>query len=137
MSPTTTNASAQINLGGVWDVEMVGQGPVLPFTVVQSGVNVKMETDSVQVDKHPNIAAMNKIGRAKGGLVLTSTRLKGAGTLNGRELNVLVNYVTVPDEIAFATGTLTAKVDDGDRVMQGTLLFIGDKDGQPLKLTRR
>jgi TIR domain len=137
MSPTTTSTPAQVDLAGVWDVEMLGKGPLPPFNLVQNGVNVKMETDSVQVDKHPNIAAMNKIGKVKGGLVLTSTRLKGAGTLTGRELNVLVNYVTVPDEIAFATGTLTAKVDDGDRVIQGTLLFIGDKDGLPLKLTRR
>ena len=137
MFSTTTNAPAQIDLAGVWDVEMLGKGPLPPFNLVQNGVNVKMETESVQVDKHPNIAAMNKIGKAKGGLVLTSTRLKGAGTLTGRELNVLVNYVTGPEDIAFATGTLTAKVDDGDRVIQGTLLFIGDKDGQPLKLTRR
>lgn len=137
ISATTINAPAQIDLAGVWDVEMVGKGPLPPFTVVQNGVNVKMETESVQVDKHPNIAAMNKIGQAKGGLVLTSTRLKGSGTLTGRELNVLVNYVTGPEDIAFATGTLTAEVDDGDRVIRGTLLFIGDKDGQPLKLTRR
>ena len=137
MSSMTASAPAQIDLAGVWDVEMVGKGPLPPFTLVQNGVNVKMETEAVQVDKHPNIAAMNKIGQAKGGLVLTSTRLKGAGTLSGRELNVLVNYVNGPDETAFATGTLTAKVDDGNRMMQGTLLFIGDKDGQPLKLTRR
>lgn len=137
ISATTINAPAQIDLAGVWDVEMVGKGPLPPFTVVQNGVNVKMETESVQVDKHPNIAAMNKIGQAKGGLVLTSTRLKGSGTLTGRELNVVVNYVTGPEDIAFATGTLTAEVDDGDRVIRGTLLFIGDKDGQPLKLTRR
>jgi hypothetical protein len=137
ISSTTANAPAQIDLAGVWDVEMVGKGPLPAFTVVQNGVNVKMETESVQVDKHPNIAAMNKIGQAKGGLVLTSTRLKGAGTLTGRELNVLVNYVNGPDAIAFATGTLTAKVDDGDRAIQGSLLFIGDKEPLQLKLTRR
>ena len=134
---TTTSAPAPIDLAGVWDVEMVGKGPLPPFNVVQSGVNVKMETESVQVDKHPNIAAMNKIGQAKGGLVLTSTRLKGTGTLNGRELNVLMNYVSGRDEIAFATGTLTAKVDDGNRAINGSLLFIGDKDALQLKLTRR
>ena len=136
-SSTTTNAPAPIDLAGVWDVEMMGKGPLPPFNVVQNGVNVKMETESVQVDKHPNIAAMNKIGQAKGGLVLTSTRLKGAGTLTGRELNVLMNYVTGSDEIAFATGTLTAKVDDGSRAIHGSLLFIGDKDALLLKLTRR
>jgi len=59
------------------------------------------------------------------------------GTLNGRELNVVVNYVTVPDEIAFATGTLTAKVDDNNRTMRGSLLFIGEKNPLQLKLTRR
>jgi hypothetical protein len=116
---------------------MVGTGPLPPFNVVQNGMNIKMETESVQVDKHPNIAAMNKIGQAKGGLVLTSTRLKGAGTLNGRELNVLMNYVSGRDEIAFATGTLTGKVDDGNRAINGSLLFIGDKDPLQLKLTRR
>jgi len=116
---------------------MVGKGPLPLFTLVQNGVNLKMETESVKVDKHPNIAALNKIGQAKGGLVLSSIRLKAAGTLNGRELNVLVNYVTVPDEIAFATGTLTAKVDDGDRAMHGSLLFIGDKDPLQLKFTRK
>lgn len=136
-SSTTVSAPAQIDLAGVWDVEMIGKGPLPPFTVVQNGVNVKMQTELVKVDKHPNIAAMNKIGQTKGGLVLTSTRLKGAGTLTGRELNVLVNYVNGPDEIAFATGTLTAKVDEGDRAIQGSLLFIGDKDPLPLKLTRR
>jgi hypothetical protein len=136
-SSTTTHAPAQIDLGGVWDVEMVGKGPLLPFTLVQNGVNVKMQTEEVPVDNHPNIAAMNKIGQAKGGLVLTSIRLKAAGTLNGRELNVVVNYLTVPDEIAFATGTLTAKVDDGDRTMHGSLLFIGDKEPLQLKLARR
>jgi len=136
-SSTPTHAPAQIDLGGVWDVEMVEKGPLPPFTLVQNGVNVKMETESIQVDKHPNIATMNKIGQAKGGLVLTSIRLKAAGTLNGRELNVVVNYVTVPDEIAFATGTLAAKVDDGNRTMRGSLLFIGDKDPLQLKLTRR
>jgi hypothetical protein len=137
MSLTTANAPTQINFGGVWDVEMVGKGPLPPFTLVQDGVNVKMQTESVPVDKHPDVAAMNKIGRAKGGLVLTSTRLKAAGTLNGRELNVLVNYVTDPDEIAFATGTLTAKIEDGDKAMHGSILFIGDKEPLPLKLTRR
>ena len=136
-SSTAAHTPAQIDLGGVWDVEMVGKGPLPPLTLVQNGVNVKLETESVQVDKHPNVAAMNKIGQTKGGLVLTSIRLKAAGTLNGRELNAVVNYVTVPDEIAFATGTLTAKVDDGNQVMQGTLLFIGDKDPLQLKLTRR
>ena len=80
MFSTTTNAPAQIDLAGVWDVEMAGKGPLPPFNLVQIGLNVRMETESVQVDKHPNIAAMNKIGKAKGGLVLTSTRLKGAGT---------------------------------------------------------
>ncbi|HSK31236.1 MAG TPA: toll/interleukin-1 receptor domain-containing protein [Candidatus Limnocylindria bacterium] len=134
---TTANDSAQIDLGGVWDVEMVGKGPLLPFTLAQNGVNVKMETETTQVDNHPNIAAMNKIGQTKGGLVLTLIRLKAAGTLNGRELNLLVNYVTVPDEIAFATGTLTAKVDDTNRAMHGSLLFIGDKEPLQLKLTRR
>ncbi|HVO93572.1 MAG TPA: toll/interleukin-1 receptor domain-containing protein [Terriglobales bacterium] len=136
-SPTTANAPAPIDLGGVWDVEMVGKGPLPPFTLVQDGVNVKMQTESIKVDEHPNIAAMNKIGQAKGGLVLTSIRLKAGGALNGRELNALVNYITVPDEIAFATGTLSAKVDDGDRAMHGSLLFIGDKEPLQLKLKRR
>jgi hypothetical protein len=31
----------------------------------------------------------------------------------------------------------TAKVDDGDRAMHGSLLFIGDKDPLQLKLTRK
>jgi len=134
---TSANAPAQIDLGGVWDVEMVGKGPLPAFTLVQNGVNVKMQTEAVPIDKHPNVAAMNKIAQAKGGPVLTSTRVKASGTLNGRELNLLVNYVTGPDEIAFATGTLTAKVEDGDKSMQGSLLFIGDKDPLQLKLTRK
>jgi hypothetical protein len=136
-SPTATHARAEVDLDGVWDVEMVGKGPLPPFTLVQNGVNVKMETESIKVDNHPNIAAMNKIGQTKGGLVLTSIRLKAGGALNGRELNAVVNYVTVPDGIAFSTGTLTAKVDEGDRTMHGTLLFIGEKEPLQLKLTRR
>ena len=134
---TTTNAPAPIDLAGMWDVEMLGKGPLLPFKVVQNGVNVKMETDAFQADKHPNIAAMNKIAQTKGGPVVTLARVKALGALNGRELNMLVNFVTGPDEIAFATGTLTGKVDEGDRVIQGSLLFIGDKNALPLKLTRK
>jgi hypothetical protein len=134
---TTANAPAPIDLAGEWDVEMVGKGPLLPFKVVQNGVNVKMETEAFQPDKNPNVAAMNKIAQSRGGPILTMTRLKAAGALNGRELNLLVNFVTGPDEIAFATGTLTGKVDEGDRMIQGSLLFIGDKNGLPLKLTRR
>ena len=134
---TAANALAPIDLAGVWNVEMIGKGPLLPFNIVQAGANVKMETEPFQVDKHPNIAAMNKIAQSRGGPILTLTRLKAAGALNGRELNLLVNFVTGPDEIAFATGTLTAKVDEGDRVIQGSLLFIGDKEPLLLKLTRR
>ena len=48
-----------------------------------------------------------------------------------------MNYVTGPDEIAFATGTLTAKVDESNRTMHGELLFIGDQKAIALKLTRR
>ncbi len=136
-SSTTANAPAPIDLAGEWDVEMVGKGPLLPFKVVQNGVNVKMETEAFQADKHPNIAAMNKIAQTSGGPVVTSTRLKAAGALNGRELNLLVNFVTGPDEIAFATGTLTGKVDEGDRGIQGSLLFIGNKEALRLKLTRK
>jgi hypothetical protein len=133
----TPNAPAPIDLAGMWDVEMVGKGPLLPFNVVQNGVNVKMETEAFQADKNPNVAAMNKIGQSRGGPILTKTRLKAAGALNGRELNLLVNFVTGPDEIAFATGTLTGKVDEGDRVIQGSLLFIGDKEPLRLKLKRK
>jgi hypothetical protein len=96
-----------------------------------------METEAFQADKNPNVAAMNKIGQSRGGPILTMTRLKAAGALNGRELNLLVNFVTGPDEIAFATGTLTGKVDEGDRVIQGSLLFIGDKEPLRLKLKRK
>ena len=106
VSSTTTNAPAQVDLAGVWDVEMVGKGPLLPFNLVQNGVNVKMETEPFQADKHPNIAVMNNIAQATRGPVLTSTGLKASGTVNGRELNMLVNFVTGPDEIAFATATL-------------------------------
>jgi len=80
---------------------------------------------------------MNKIAQLRGGLILTMIRLKASGALNGRELNLLVNFVTAADEIAFATSLLTGKVDEGDRVIQGSLLFIGDKNGLALKLTRR
>jgi len=136
-SVTTANAPAPIDLAGMWDVEMVGKGPLPKFKLVQNGVNVKMETEAFQADKHPNIAAMNKIAQSSGGPVLTMTRLKAAGALKGRELNMLVNFVTGPDEIAFATGTLTASVEDSNREMLGSLLFIGDKNALPLKLTRR
>jgi hypothetical protein len=137
ISSNSANAPATVNLAGMWDVEMVGKGPLLPFNLVQNGANVKMETEAFQADKNPNVAAMNKIAQSRGGPVLTMTRLKAAGALNGRELNLLVNFVTGPDEIAFATGTLTGKVDEGDRVIQGSLLFIGNKESLPLKLTRR
>jgi hypothetical protein len=110
---------------------------LLPFTLTQSGANVKLETERFQADKNPNVAAMNKIAKGSRGPVLTVVRLKGSGALNGRELNALMNYVTGPEEIAFATGTLTAKVDESNRSMHGELLFIGDQKAIALKLTRR
>ena len=71
----TANAPAPIDLAGMWDVEMVGKGPLLPFNVVQNGANVKMETEAFQADRNPNIAAMNKIAQSRGGPVLTMTPL--------------------------------------------------------------
>jgi hypothetical protein len=136
-SLSSANAPAEIDLSGVWDVEMVDKGPLLPFTLTQSGANVKLETERFQADKNPNVAAMNKIAKGSRGPVLTVVRLKGSGALNGRELNALMNYVTGPEEIAFATGTLTAKVDESNRSMHGEMLFIGDQKAIALKLTRR
>lgn len=136
-SPPSASAPAQIDLSGIWDVEMVDKGPLLPFTVTQSGASVKLETERLKADDNPNIAAMNKIAKASRGPVLTMVRVKGSGALNGRELNALINYVTGPEEIAFATGTLTAKVDESNRTIHGELLFIGDPKPIALKLTRR
>ena len=80
---------------------------------------------------------MNKITKGTRGPVLTVVRMKGSGALNGRELNALMNYVTGPDEIAFATATPTAKVDESNRTTHDELLFIGDQKAIALKLTRR
>jgi hypothetical protein len=44
---------------------------------------------------------MNKIAAATKGPIVTISRLKGAGALNGRELNLLMNLVTGTDEIGY------------------------------------
>ena len=136
-SLTTAAAPAAVDLNGVWDVEVAGQGPWLPFTITHAGVNVKAATERFQAAEHPSVKAMNKIAAATKGPIVTASRLKGAGALNGRELNLLMNLVTGPDEMAIGTGTLTATVDESGRTMSGDFNMIGDRQSLSMKLTRR
>ena len=80
---------------------------------------------------------MNKIAAATKGPIVTISRLKGAGALNGRELNLLMNLVTGPDEMAIGTATLTATIDESGRTMTGVYNMIGDHQALSIKLTRR
>ena len=136
-SLTTAAAPASIDLNGVWNVEVVGQGPWLPFTITQAGINVKATTERFQAADHPSVKAMNKIAAATKGPIVTISRLKGTGALNGRELNLLMNLVTGPDEIAIGTATLTATIDESSRTMTGVYNMIGDHQALSIKLTRR
>jgi len=136
-SLTTAAAPASIDLNGVWNVEVVGQGPWLPFTITHDGINVKATTERFQAADHPSIKAMNKIAAATKGPIVTISRLKGAGALNGRELNLLMNMVTGTDEMAIGTATLTATVDESGRTMTGVYNMIGDRQALSIKLTRR